>query len=185
MSESSKKSSSVSPPEKEQRRIRLRKLTNSMVKEIDVNNTFIRKALQWVNQLVSPRPRTEIHHAWLTILAFAKRATEGMILKQDIDDEKLHTLATLQAYLQLAKHERDFAQAWTYVNLADTLLPLVVDEEELDACSVRLRTCSKDLPDNLKKAEEKKTSSSKTKKPLGSKATSEVLKGGSEIAKRR
>lgn len=185
MNESSKKSSSVSHPETEQRRIRLRKLTHSMVKEIDVNNAFIRKAWQRVTQLVSPGPRTEIHHDWLTILSFAKRAAEGMISKQDVDDEKLRTLATLQAYLQLAKHERDFAQAWTYVNLADTLLPLVVDEDELDACSVRLRTCSKDLSNNLKKIEENKASSPQTPKPPGSKATSEVLEGDSEIAERR
>ena len=43
----------------------------------------------------------------------------------------LSALAIIRAYLELARYERDFAQAWSFVNMAAAHLPLVVEEKDL------------------------------------------------------
>jgi hypothetical protein len=134
----------------------MEQLSKQRVEQMSAKNQFIRRAWEWLLQLVSPGPRNEIHHAWLTVFAFAKRATEAVIseesigTEQHVDREKLHILSILQACLQLARRERDFAQAWSYINLADTLLPLIVKENELDAATTRLSMCDGFLPSKLK-----------------------------------
>jgi len=128
----------------------LSELTKQVVKDIEGNKGYIRRAWQWILQLFSAGPRTEIYHDLLTIRSFAKRAIKRIDSEKKVDSEKIRTLATVQAYLILAGRERNFAQAWTYVNLAEALLPLVVEEKEVDACSARLRTLDGQMPDYLK-----------------------------------
>jgi hypothetical protein len=98
----------------------------------------------------SPGPRIEVAHDWLTVYSQAEAAIEQLLSKPEVDDSDIYTLATIRAYLELAKHERDFAQAWTYINLADAYLPLVVEKEEVIACCERLRMIDECLPEKVK-----------------------------------
>jgi hypothetical protein len=59
-------------------------------------------------------------------------------------------LVEVLALLECAKTEHDFAQAWTYVNLADAILTRVVDDGELDASVSRLATADARLPEEYR-----------------------------------
>jgi hypothetical protein len=131
----------------------LEDLVEQKIKEIHAHEPFIRRLWNHLFQVVSALPRAEIQHDWLVVNAFAERAVEHIKAKEDKKEVKYRekqTLATVCAYLILAKRERDCAQAWSYVNLADALLPLVVEETELDACTVRLSTCEEHMPVKMK-----------------------------------
>ena len=133
-------------------------LTNQVVKETKEKKGVLRRLWQRILQWFSPGPRTEIHHAWLHVNTFVERAVKRFNSKQSDDGDwaKKRNLATVKAYLTLARRERDFAQTWTYVNLADALLPLVVDEDELEAYMQRLRTSEEYLPALKKYMDESK-----------------------------
>ena len=47
--------------------------------------------------------------------------------------------------MRIARYEKDLGEAWNHVNSADKLLPLVVDEGDLDRCTVRIRGWDKGL----------------------------------------
>ncbi|MEW6418913.1 MAG: hypothetical protein AB1480_12465 [Nitrospirota bacterium] len=129
----------------------LEKLTSEISSEIDSNIGVFRRIGRWFVQLFSTGPRTEIYHDWLGVKLFAERAEERFNSLHHEDTEKRRVLADLLAYLALARRERDFAQAWTYVNLADALLPLVVEEKEMNACVERLRALDSQIPAHLMK----------------------------------
>ncbi|MBM3240669.1 hypothetical protein FJZ31_30665 [Candidatus Poribacteria bacterium] len=140
----------MSTSKRQELTLEMRHLTNQMVKEIGTGGP-VRRALRWIRQLFFLGPRAEICHDWLIVRSFAERVFECIISSmRPVDDKKKRTLATVQAYLLLAKKERDFAQAWTYINSADALLPLVVNDDECDACCARLRTFDRYLPDSSK-----------------------------------
>lgn len=123
----------------------LDELTKQVIKKIGTSKCSLQKFGQWILNKICEGTRKEINHDWHVVDSFLERAIEHFKLQETDEDNKIHTLAKIKAYLELAKIERDFAQAWTYVNLADSLLPLVVDEKELDACIVRLRARDKQL----------------------------------------
>ena len=152
--------SSSTSPQKEMKQcdLTLDQLTDQVIREIEPKRGFLQRLWQRILQWFSPGPRTEIHHAWLHVNTFAERAVKRFNSKQSDDGDwaKKRNLATVKAYLTLARRERDFAQTWTYVNLADALLPLVVDEDELEACMQRLRTSEEYLPALKKYMDESK-----------------------------
>lgn len=84
-------------------------------------------------------PRTEIAHDWLMVNGFANMVQENLPTEGTIPGSFISALAMIRAYLELARYERDFAQAWSYVNLATTLLTRVVDENDLRVVTFRLR----------------------------------------------
>lgn len=118
------------------------------LKKINKSTNICRRFWQ---RIFKSAPRPEVYHDLLHVRAYAERVTESIRKCGTVDKERLHTLATILAYLELAERERDFAQAWTYVNLADELLPLVVEEHELESCCARLSAWDEGMPDNLKK----------------------------------
>ena len=79
-------------------------------------------------------PILEIFHNWLIINTSALRTVKYLEENCPEAKEKIKTMATILAYLEMARFERDFANAWSYVNLAMTLLPLVANESEFKAC---------------------------------------------------
>lgn len=94
-------------------------------------------------------PRPEIYDDWCTVQGFANRARVSIDKLED--KKKKCTFATVQAYLNLARIERDPGQAWAYVNSADKDLPLVVDDKDFNRCLLRLRVWDEEMPEDLKK----------------------------------
>jgi hypothetical protein len=117
-------------------------------------------------------PRAEIAHDVQVVESFAKRAIErlqertgafeagkgetetdqgkAVTAKRGGGDAYKSNLVDVLALLECAKTESDFAQAWTYVNLADALLTLVVADDELPACVSRLTTADRRLPEDIR-----------------------------------
>lgn len=129
--------------------LKFNELTKQAIEQIDISKHSLQKLRQWILKKVSKGPRKEIDHDWHIVHSFLERAIEHFKLQETHDNNKIQTLARINAYLELAKIERDFARAWTYVNLADSLLPLVVDGKELDACMTRFLSWDKHLKDML------------------------------------
>ncbi|MHC4570897.1 MAG: hypothetical protein ACYS0C_02315 [Planctomycetota bacterium] len=152
MSTSDSSSSTVSTKDTNNMNLKLNELTKQAINQINVSKHSLQKLRQWIVKKISKGPRKEISHDWHVVHSFLERAIEHFELQEKHEDNKIRTLAKIKAYLELAKTERDFAQAWTYVNLADSLLPLVVDDKELGACIVRLRSRDKLIPDDMRKS---------------------------------
>jgi hypothetical protein len=101
----------------------------------------IQKVKNWFVKRFFRGPGKEISHDWHIVNSFLERTIVHIkrLPKTDIDyEKKILTLARIKAYLKMAKIETNFAEAWTYVNLADSFLPLVVNEDELGNCIMRL-----------------------------------------------
>ncbi len=107
----------------------------NIVRNIGYGRRFMRLGLK----LFGRGPRTEIAHDWLMVNGFARLALDNMPVEGDVQSSYISALAMIRVYLELARYERDFAQAWSYVNLATTLLPRVVDKEDLPAVTFRLQ----------------------------------------------
>lgn len=152
MSTSDSGPSTVSTKDTNNMNLKFNELTKQASEQINVSKRSLQKFRQWIFKKVSKGPRKEINHDWHVVHSFLERAIEHFKLQETHEDNKIHTLAKIKAYLELAKTERDFAQAWTYVNLADSLLPLVVDDKELGACMIRLRSRDKLIPDDVRKS---------------------------------
>ena len=152
MSISDSSSSTVSTKDTNNMNLKFNELTKQAINQINVSKRSLQKLRQWILKKISKGPRKEISHDWHVVHSFLERAIEHFKLQETHEDNKIHTLAKIKAYLELAKTESDFAQAWTYVNLADSLLPLVVDDKELGACMVRLRSRDKLIPENVRKS---------------------------------
>jgi hypothetical protein len=125
----------------------LEDLTKKIVNDINKDKGIIRRFWEKYQNLFRSYPITEINHVWKIVNTFAERTAKC----KDLNDCEIQTLATVQAYLILAKKERDFSRAWTYVNMADALLPLVVKDDEFQTCLVRLRANDIYLQDKIKK----------------------------------
>jgi hypothetical protein len=126
------------------------------IKQVKVIKWPVPKFKRWFIQKVIKGPKNEISHDWHIVNSFLERAIEQYkidVINNKHDPKQLHLLAKIKAYLELAMLATDFAQAWTFVNLADSFLPLVVCDEELNACTVRLssrdRLIPKDMQDSL------------------------------------
>jgi len=94
--------------------------------------------------------REETYHDWLTVKIFADMAVYDYENQEDKEKkEKRDALAKIRAYLKLARHEKDYSYSWSYINLADAYLPLVVPDEAFDACLMRLKTWDEEIPGNF------------------------------------
>ena len=127
--------------------IKLEELTKKIVNDINKDKGIIRQKWENFRNHFLSHPITEINHAWKIVNSFAERTAKY----KDLNDCQIQTLATVRAYLILAKSERDFSRAWTYVNMADALLPLVVKDDEFKTCLVRLQATDEWMQKNLKK----------------------------------
>ena len=93
------------------------------------------------------RPIVEISHSWYIINEFADRTDKY----KELSPCQEYTLKKVKNYLKLAKKEKNFARAWSYTNMADALLPLIVENNDFPACLLRFQVADEYLPDNLKK----------------------------------
>ncbi len=120
---------------------------------LNSNKGWIRRLYSRFIKVFSTGPRSEVAHNWLVTCEFVQRAEKFIKTNYPNDEIKIITLATIRAYLDIVVYERDFAQAWSYVNLACCLLPLVVNENELEACvfhTTRKWTQNKSLITDIK-----------------------------------
>ena len=92
-------------------------------------------------------PRAEIAHEVQVVNSFAERIKQRFSNDQNPSESDKANLVTVFALLKCAKEETDFAQTWSYVNLADAILPLLVANREMTACASRLKTADHRLPD--------------------------------------
>ena len=121
------------------KRSKFESLSKKIRRKISRNNGPLRQFFQWFAKLFTSGPRPEIYHDWLYVNSFFEKAVYCAESEGTLNPGTFSTLATIQAYLELARYERNFAKAWSYINLAITLLPLVVKEEDLPAASFRLQ----------------------------------------------
>jgi hypothetical protein len=91
-------------------------------------------------------PRAEIAHEVQVVNSFAERAQQRFGRETGLTETDKANLVTVRALLKCARDETDFAQAWSHVNLADAILPLIVAEEDLLACVSRLKNADYRLP---------------------------------------
>lgn len=128
----------------------LEKLIEKRFAQIRLERGWIRLLGWQIRRWFVNGPRAEIAHDWQVVDEFANRALQQLGPDPNVSADKKGNLVSVFAYLKCAQQERDFAQAWTYVNVAAALLPLVVLEEELDACTVQLRAQDERLPDEFR-----------------------------------
>jgi len=114
-------------------------LSRKIRKKISRNNGPLRQLYRWFIKLFTSGPRPEIYHDWLYVNSIFEKAVYCVESEGSLSPDTFSTLATIQAYLELARYERNFAKAWSYINLAITLLPLVVKQEELPSVTFRLQ----------------------------------------------
>lgn len=112
--------------------------------EIGKKRGFFLRICEGIHQWFFEGPVPEIQKDWCAVRDFADKVRVS-VDKPEVDEETRHTFATVLAYLDLAKRERDPGQAWNYVNSADVLLPLVVAKEDFNRCLSRLRDWDKML----------------------------------------
>lgn len=114
----------------------IRVLSEKMQERMQTTGRFRR----WLNRVFHNKPRSEIFHDWHLVMSFYDRVVESAdnYSGKDSDKERLNNLALIDAYLNLSRYERNFARAWTFINLATTLLVLVVEPEDERAAVFRL-----------------------------------------------
>lgn len=95
-------------------------------------------AARWITSFFIKVPRIEIFHVLKELTAVADRYKSriGQFGTPDQQD----AFVSILTYLSLAAMETNFAKAWSYINLADAHLPLIVDEHELKSVVQRLHT---------------------------------------------
>lgn len=116
------------------------------------NRGIINRIFHNIRNFFTAGPRREVYHDWLFAFSFYYKTIKSFCEreKHETSVEVRSTLATVLAYLILAKSERDFAYAWSYVNLAITHLSLVVEEEDLESFTPFLKGEYRRSPDNKK-----------------------------------
>jgi hypothetical protein len=109
------------------------KESKKIIEDIMKNMGGVKKLLFWVKKFFISGPRSGVYHDWLVVYSFYKKALYRACIKgqQPVTEEEMAALAIIRAYLELARYERDFAQAWSFVNMAAAQLPLVVEEKDL------------------------------------------------------
>ena len=117
----------------------LQRIQQETLDNVQRNIGWLRRMSRLAIKVFRKGPRTEVAHDWLMVNGFANMVQENLPSEGTVPGSFISALATIRAYLELARYERDFAQAWSYVNLATTLLTRVVDEEDLAAVTFRLR----------------------------------------------
>lgn len=109
------------------------KESKKIIEDIMKNMGGLKKFLYGIKKFFISGPRSGVYHDWLVVYSFYKRALYCACIKnqQPVTEEEMAALAIIRAYLELARYERDFAQAWSFVNMAAAHLPLVVEEKDL------------------------------------------------------
>ncbi len=143
----------------------LRRIQAESFANVQKNIGWFRRLTRLGLKVFSRGPRTEIAHDWLMVNGFADLAQESMPSEGTVSGSFISALAMIRSYLQLARYERDFAQAWSYVNLATTLLPRVVDERDLPAVTFRLRCRLSKKEDKDKEKEKEKEKEQPAEQP--------------------
>lgn len=107
--------------------------SRQILQRIGENRGIVNRIFHKIRSVFYAGPRREIYHDWLFAFSFYYRIIKSLSDRgeEKISVEEKSTLATVLAYLILAKSERDFACAWSYVNLAITHLTLIVEESDL------------------------------------------------------
>lgn len=119
-------------------------------KKLQRQRGWVRRFLWHIWQWFFIGPRAEIAHEVQLVQAFAERAKERILEKQTPSQLDRSNLVDVLALLECARKETDFANAWSYVNLADAILPLIVTQDELPACLSRLAAADVRLPDEYR-----------------------------------
>jgi hypothetical protein len=115
--------------------------------ELELHRGKTRRAFWKIRKRFFVGPRSEIAHEFQVATSFAEQAKQRFLQDTSLSESDKDNLVNVFALLNCARTERDFAQAWSYVNLADALLSLIVAEEQLDACVARLQTADDRLPE--------------------------------------
>jgi hypothetical protein len=131
----------------------LRRIQQETFANVQKNVGWLRRMSRLAIKIFRKGPRTEIAHDWLMVNGFANMVQENLPSEGTVSGSFISALAMIRAYLELARYERDFAQAWSYVNLATTLLTRVVDEEDLAAVTFRLRCRSSKKEEDKEKGD--------------------------------
>lgn len=138
------------------RRKDLDRLVKEKIDDIDKQGLLAR-SWRWAHLRLFKNPIREVYSDWCTVHGFADRIRWKIISEGEDDCKRMRRYVTVEAYLALARLERDPGQAWNHVNSADKLLPLLVDGEDLDRCLSRLHNWD----DTLKELESKSKEGSK------------------------
>lgn len=125
----------------------LESLVDKRQEELKMHRGDIRRAWWKFRGWFFIGPRAEIAHEVQVVNSFAERIKQRFSNDRNPSETDKANLVTLFALLKCAKEETDFAQAWSYVNLADAILPLLVEKDELTACASRLKAADHRLPD--------------------------------------
>jgi hypothetical protein len=156
------KPSATSTPSSE-----LDSLVCARVKKLQRQRGWVRYLLWYIWQWFFIGPRAEIAHEVQLAQGFAERTKERILKEPTPSELDKGNLVDVLALLECARKETDFAQAWSYVNLADAILPLIVTEEELPACVSRLQAADDRLPDEYREELKKHLSADETVSLLG------------------
>jgi hypothetical protein len=119
-----------------------KKITEDIMK----NMGGLRKLFYLTRKIFISGPRSGVYHDWLVVYSFYKKALycAGMNSRKPLTEEEMAALAIIRAYLELARYERDFAQAWSFVNMAASHLPLVVEDKDLPPFVAYLKPLKED-----------------------------------------
>lgn len=129
--------SRVSKEELERRREELKHMVEKKLSKIEISGplgSIWRKA----RKLFRTGAINEIRYDWGTVAGFAAKVKLRIINVGKDGYKNKDRYATVEAYLILAKLENDPGQAWNYVNSADKILPLIVDDEDFSRVLFRM-----------------------------------------------
>lgn len=113
----------------EQKKKDLESLVKEKMKELGSKYRFPKR--------LPKRPIPEVYCDWLTVKGFADKVRLD-ILNETLENKRRRSrYATCQAYLDLARLEKNPGQAWNFVNSADKLLPLLVKPKDFRKCQTR------------------------------------------------
>jgi len=112
---------------------KIRAKSQEIQEELEKNRGSFNRLLFGFRRCFFSGPRREVYHDWLFAYTFYHRTLQALGAKTEsiISPKELSVLATIHAYLELARCERNFAHCWSYVNLAITHLTLVMEEKDL------------------------------------------------------
>ncbi len=168
---------------REQLAEKLNQLVEKKMKEVEEKRGIVRQPFGRVRQWFHKSPLLEIYYDWCTVLGFTSGVKERIISELEAEEKerwetgkkekpeseeekreleekkrkfrkKKRQYVTAKAYLNLAEYERNPGRAWNYVNSADKLLPLIVDDDGFDRCLLRLNQWNRSLLDRQENAKE-------------------------------
>jgi hypothetical protein len=152
--------SDINLPSRQIKKDDMKKLIEGKIDELDRKRTWV--GHWYFKNLRRKRVIPEIYYDWGTVFGFADKVKIDLNIKptdgKDNNQKYLKDLnryATIMAYLELAKVEKNPGEAWNQVNSADKLLPLIVHEDDFERCLLRLRAWDFSLFERDESAKEK------------------------------